>query len=71
MRLAERVKEAEQQAAEREERAEQLDKMVKTNENVINWLNKQLNTYKAAETGNRQRGRERKVHENLNKFGIS
>ncbi len=54
MRLAERVKEAEQQAAEREERAEQLDKMVKTNENVINWLNKQLNTYKAAETGNRE-----------------
>ena len=56
MRLAERVKEAEQQAAEREERAEQLDKMVKTNENVINWLNKQLNTYKTAETGNREGG---------------
>jgi hypothetical protein len=61
MRLAERVKEAEQQVAEREERAEQLDKMVKTNENVINWLNKQLNTYKAAETGNREEGK-RKVH---------
>jgi hypothetical protein len=59
MRLAERVKEAEQQAAEREERAEQLDKMVKTNENVINWLNKQLNTYKAAETGERGRGRKK------------
>jgi hypothetical protein len=59
MRLAERVKEAEQQAAEREERAEQLDKMVKTNENVINWLNKQLNTYKAAEIGNREGGKGR------------
>jgi hypothetical protein len=59
MRLAERVKEAEQQAAEREERAEQLDKMVKTNENVINWLNKQLNTYKAAETGKREGGKGR------------
>jgi hypothetical protein len=59
MRLAERVKEAEQQAAEREERAEQLDKMVKTNENVINWLNKQLNTYKAAETGKSEGGKGR------------
>jgi hypothetical protein len=59
MRLAERVKEAEQQAVEKEERAEQLDKMVKTNENVINWLNKQLNTYKAAETGDREGGKGR------------
>jgi hypothetical protein len=36
--------------AEREERLDTLDRLVKTNENVINWLNKQLNTYKAADT---------------------
>jgi hypothetical protein len=49
MQLADKMKELELAVGEKEERIDQLDRLNKTNENVINWLNKQLTAYKAAE----------------------
>ena len=50
MRLGGRLKEVEEALVEREEKVDHLDRLVRTNENVINWLNKQLNAFKTAET---------------------
>ena len=42
--------EARQRCTEQEEKVESLEKTNRSNENVINWLNKQLSSYKSTET---------------------